>query len=130
MRRRVIPRISRECLLAQDAIARRIPCSEFGATFVETLRKENRELLFWIKYSIREIVDSENMAGEEFDHMRELLLAHYGMFYGAIKSQIEGQVLDDNYGVIDQISCPEAEAPEGWEEGFDPDEDLASGDDK
>ena len=130
MRRRGMPRITRQCLLAQNSIAHRMPVAKFTALFVETLKVENADLLFWIKYSICEIVDSENMAEEESSHIRELLLAHYGIFYGAIKSQIEGQTLDEIYGVIDEMSCPEAEAFDGQEDGLDRDEDLLSGDEE
>ena len=126
MKPNVMPRITKSCVDAQTEIARRVPCIQYAASFMELLGQENPELVEWIFEVIHEVADSADLPPRVFVQMRDLLVAHYGMLYGAIKAQIEGDLLNRIYGTNDQVEGLEDEASDDWTKRSRADEDLAS----
>ena len=103
-----IPTITLGCMIAQDKIAKRLPPHLYVDDMLGILKDENPVIYEWIlafgRKIDRNVEDVSDKAWIKFT-----MLANVGIFYSAIKAQIEGNALDDECG-LDVDAEPDGKA--------------------
>ena len=99
-----MPTISLGCINAQVASIARKSSGRATREIVKLLKKENPVLLEFLMESFAQRITDKTYPGPVAYYMRSELLAHCGMLYRIIRTQLQADEMNDAWGTEDDSS--------------------------